>query len=88
LRELVKALGRDTYLTIVGTGVSMDDFEDSASYDVSKRGVYAHFCLLGGFDHRERMERYVRQYVLPAIVTARLLDRLHLWLQGRYAWNT
>jgi hypothetical protein len=88
LRELVVVLSQATTLVISGTGISLHNVEEAISSTVLKPDTIAKYCLLGGFDNRDKIERYVRQYVPHTVVTTRLLDRLHFWLQGRYTCIT
>jgi hypothetical protein len=89
LRELVQVLNCYTYLIVSGPGLSMRAVgEESTSSSVSKIAAMGVVHLHGGFDDSQKIRAYVEAYVPKEVITDRLLDRLYLWLRGRYIFGT
>jgi hypothetical protein len=85
VRELAVAFGSAGSLIVCGTDVPLSEVKEATSSTVAKLGAtFKVFRDLGGFDDRNKIKAYVAYYVPEDVVTERLLDRLCLWLQGRY----
>jgi hypothetical protein len=85
LRELALVFSLAGSLIVCGTGISLPEVKEATSSAVAKVGATLEVLHdLGGFDERSKIKAYVEYYVPKEVVTERLLDRLCLWLRGRY----